>query len=98
MKAPTNISTLRFSAPKKKLTVHHLVYVVLFIGFLSAVYSIADERTNQMLEATHKDGVAVGYQLAVNLNAPTNETCMAFWFGGDSQRVGKAIQKVKESK
>lgn len=98
MKSPTNISILSIVTPARKWTVHHLVYVALFIGFLAAVYSIADERTNQMLEATHKDGVAVGYQLAVNLNAPTNEACMAFWFGGDSQRVGKAIAKVKVSK
>lgn len=93
MKSPTNISTLPFEAPKRKLNVHHLLWVVLFIGFCVGVYSIADERTNQMLEATHKDGVAVGYQLTTNLNAPTNETCLAWWFGGDTKRVGKAIQK-----
>lgn len=50
------------------------------------------------LESVHKDGVAVGYQLAINTNAPTVEGCMAFWFNGDTKRVGKAIKQIKLEK
>ena len=98
MNKPTNISTLRFAVPKRKLTVHHLLWVVLFIGFCVGAYTIVADATKEALDTVHKDGVAVGYQLAINLNAPTNETCLAWWFSGDSQRVGKAIEKVKASK
>ena len=98
MKAPTNISNIKFEAPKKKLTVHHLLWVVLFIGYCVGAYTIVADATKEALDTVHKDGVVVGYKMAIDLNVPTTETCMAFWFGGDSQRVGKAIQKVKESK
>ena len=68
----------------------------LFVGFLAVVLLLWQEHQNEkVLDAIHIDGVAVGYQLAINANVPTNETCMAFWFGGDTKRVGKAIQQVK---
>jgi len=46
-------------------------------------------------ESVHKEGVAVGYQLAINTNKPTVEGCMDFWFSGDTKRVGKAIKQIK---
>lgn len=95
MKSPTNISTLRFATPKRKLTVHHLLWVVLFIGFCVGAYTIVADATKEALDTVHKDGIAVGYQLAINLNVPTTENCMAFWFNGDTKRVGKAIKQIK---
>ena len=84
MKSPTNISTLQFEAPKRKLNVHHLLWVVLFIGF--------------WLDTVHKDGVAVGYQLAINLNVPTVEGCMKFYFNDDPKRVATAVQTLCKGK
>jgi hypothetical protein len=94
MKAPTNISTLPFEAPKRSMA-QNLIYATCAVAVLTVIALLIAENISQRLDTVHKDGVAVGYQLAINLNAPTNETCLAWWFGGDSQRVGKAIAKVK---
>lgn len=94
MKAPTNISTLQFEAPKRSMA-QNLIYATCAVAVLTVIALLIAENISQRLDTVHKDGVAVGYQLAINLNAPTNETCLAWWFGGDSQRVGKAIAKVK---
>lgn len=94
MKSPTNISTLPFEAPKRSMA-QNLIYATCAVAVLTVIALLIAENISQRLDTVHKDGVAVGYQLAINLNAPTNETCLAWWFGGDSQRVGKAIAKVK---
>ena len=97
MKAPTNISTLPFEAPKRSMA-QNLIYATCAVAVLFVASLFIAENVSQRLDTVHKEGVAVGYQLAINLNVPTTENCMAFWFGGDSQRVGRAIAKVKASK
>ena len=97
MKSPTNISTLPFEAPKRSMA-QNLIYATCAVAVLTVIALLIAENVSQRLDTVHKDGVAVGYQLAINLNVPTTENCMAFWFGGDSQRVGRAIAKVKASK
>ena len=97
MKAPTNISTLPFEAPKRSMA-QNLIYATCAVAVLTVIALFIAENVSQRLDTVHKDGVAVGYQLAINLNVPTTENCMAFWFNGDTQRVGKAIAKVKASK
>ena len=97
MKSPTNISTLPFEAPKRSMA-QNLIYATCAVAVLTVIALLIAENISQRLDTVHKDGVAVGYQLAINLNVPTTENCMAFWFSGDSQRVGKAIAKVKVSK
>lgn len=94
MKAPTNISTLPFEAPKRSMA-QNLIYATCAVAVLTVIALFIAENISQRLDTVHKDGVAVGYQLAINLNVPTTETCMAFWFGGDTQRVGKAVQKLR---
>ena len=98
MKSPTNISTLPFEAPKRKLNVHHLLWAVLFIGFCVGAYTIVADATKEALDTVHKDGVAVGYQLAINLNVPTVEGCMKFYFNDDPKRVATAVQTLCKGK
>ena len=94
MKSPTNISTLPFEAPKRSMA-QNLIYATCAVAVLTVAALFIAENVSQRLDTVHKDGVAVGYQLAINLNVPTTENCMAFLFNGDTQRVGKAIAKVK---
>lgn len=75
-----------------------LATCALALAFLAGMFigewreGVANE---SRFEGVHKDGMAVGYQLAINTNAPTNETCLAWWFNGDTKRVGKAIKQIK---
>ena len=50
------------------------------------------------LESVHKEGVAVGYQFAINTNAPTVEGCMNWLFNKDQTRVGNAIKQLCKGK
>lgn len=75
-----------------------LATCALALAFLAGMF-IGESRegvaNESRFESVHKEGVAVGYQLAIDSNKPTVEGCMAFWFNGDTKRVGKAIKQIK---
>lgn len=70
-------------------------------GFVAIVLIISLEaKHDTALAETHKDGFAAGYALGQSDIAETmakkvtDQTCHAWWFGGDTTRAGKSIQKV----
>ena len=77
------------------------VNTTLFIGFLAVVLLLWQEHQNEVVwEAIYVEGKAKGHALAVaemSDKTITDKACLAWWFGNDPQRVGKAIQKVKVS-
>jgi hypothetical protein len=73
----------------------------LAVGFIAVIMIISMEKMHESeLVATHQDGVAVGYKLGQSdigetmAKQVTDKKCMSWWFNGDTERVGKAIQKV----
>ena len=100
MKAPTNISTLQFEAPKRKLNVHHLLWVVMFIGFCVGVYRVADDS----MDAIYLDGMSEGNEIAQRdfkgvikremFKAEKVQMCLGYYFNDDPERVAKSIQTV----
>lgn len=73
----------------------------LAVAFIAVVMLVGLEKMHETaLIETHQDGFAQGYALGQSALSESmarkvsDKACMAFWFGGDSQRVGKAIQKV----
>ena len=73
----------------------------LALGLIAVVMLVWLEKSHEsVLAETHKDGFAAGYALGQSDIAQTmakqvtDKTCMSWWFQGDSERVGKAIQKV----
>ena len=100
MKSPTNISTLPFEAPKRKLNVHHLLWVVMFIGFCVGVYRVADDSMYEIF----LDGMSEGYDLAQRdfkgvikremFKAEKVQMCLGYYFNDDPERVAKSIQTV----
>jgi hypothetical protein len=73
----------------------------LAVAFIAVCMLIGLEKAHDTeLSEVHKDGVAVGYKLGqadiaeTMAKQVTDKTCMSWWFQGDSERVGKAIQKV----
>ncbi len=104
MKSPTNISTLPFEAPKRKLNVHHLLWVVMFIGFCVGVYRVADDS----MDAIYLDGMSEGNEIAQRdfkgvikremFKAERVAYCMNFWFNENKTTVGDSLAKVKVSK
>ena len=73
----------------------------LALGLISVIMIISLEaKHDTALAETHKDGFAAGYALGQSDIAETmakkvtDKTCHAWWFGGDTTRVGKSIQKV----
>ena len=100
MNKPTNISTLRFAVPKRKLTVHHLLWVVMFIGFCVGVYRVADDS----MDAIYLDGMSEGNEIAQRdfkgvikremFKAEKVQMCLGYYFNDDPERVAKSIQTV----
>jgi hypothetical protein len=73
----------------------------LAVGFIAVCMIIGLEKMHDTeLADTHKDGFAAGYALGQSDIAETmakkvtDKTCHAWWFGGDTTRAGKSIQKV----
>lgn len=73
----------------------------LALGLIAVVMLVSLEKMHESaLIDTHQDGFAQGYALGQSTlgesmaKQVTDKACMAFWFGGDTERVGKAIQKV----
>lgn len=73
----------------------------LALGLIAIVMIIGMEKMNESaLAETHKDGFAAGYALGQSDIAETmakkvtDQKCHAWWFGGDTTRAGKSIQKV----
>mgnify|MGYP003494764426 FL=1 len=97
MKSPTNISTLPFEAPKRSMA-QNLIYATCAVAVLTVAALFIAENVSQRLDTVHKDGVAVGYQLAINLNVPTVEGCMKFYFNDDPKRVATAVQTLCKGK
>jgi hypothetical protein len=71
------------------------------LGLIAVAMLIGLEKMHESeLTQAHQDGVAVGYKLGQSdigetmAKRVTDKTCMSWWFQGDSERVGKAIQKV----
>jgi hypothetical protein len=71
------------------------------LGLIAVAMLIGLEKIHESeLVQAHQDGVAVGYKLGQSdigetmAKRVTDKTCMSWWFQGDSERVGKAIQKV----
>lgn len=75
------------------------LYAVALVAVLAVVAVIGvDAYLDQRDRTVHADGVATGYQTAIDLNVPTTQHCMAFWFNGDKDRVAKVIQQIKSGK
>jgi hypothetical protein len=77
------------------------VRTTLAVGFISVVMIVSLEVKHQdELVQTHQDAFVQGYKFAQYdidesaMKRVTDKSCMAWWFNGDSTRVGKAIQKV----
>jgi hypothetical protein len=73
----------------------------LALGLIAVAMLIGLEKMHESEPVqAHQDGVAVGYKLDQSdigetmAKRVTDKTCMSWWFQGDSERVGKAIQKV----
>lgn len=73
----------------------------LAVGLMAVIMIVSLEHIHDgELVQAHQDGVAVGYKLGqadlteTMTKKVTDKTCMSWWFNGDSERVGKAIQKV----
>jgi hypothetical protein len=78
-----------------------LVNETLALGLIAVAILIGLEKMHESeLVQVHQDGVAVGYKLGQSdigetmAKRVTDKTCMSWWFQGDTERVGKAIQKV----
>jgi hypothetical protein len=80
------------------------IYAVSLIGVLVVASIIIGENrkiARDSLQDAHTAGFKMGYDLAVSeatdkaTKAATDKACMAFWFSGDTAKVGKAIEKVK---
>jgi hypothetical protein len=86
MKAPVN------KAPVNETLALGLIAVAMLIGL--------EKMHESELVQAHQDGVAVGYKLGQSdigetmAKRVTDKTCMSWWFSNDTERVGKAIQKV----
>jgi ATP-dependent Clp protease adapter protein ClpS len=77
------------------------VNTTLAVGAMAVLMIVSLESKHQdELVAVHQDGVAVGYKLGqadiaeTAMKRVTDKACHAWWFGGDTQRVAKSIQKV----
>ena len=73
----------------------------LAVGLIAVIMLVSLENKHQgELVQVHQDGVAVGYQLRqadlteTMAKKVTDEKCHAWWFGGDTTRAAKSIQKV----
>jgi hypothetical protein len=71
------------------------------LGLIAVIMIISMEKMHESeLVQVHQDGVAVGYKLGQSdigetmAKQVTDKTCMSWWFNGDAERTGKAIQKV----
>lgn len=77
------------------------INTTLAVGLIAVIMLVSLENKHQgELVQVHQDGVAVGYELGradlteAMTKKVTDKTCMTWWFQGDTERVGKAIQKV----
>lgn len=73
----------------------------LAVAFIAVCMLIGLEKMHESdLVQVHQDGVAVGYQLGqadlteTMAKKVTDTACHAWWFGGDTTRAAKSIQKV----
>ena len=77
------------------------VNTTLAVAFIAVCMLIGLEKMHESeLVQVHQDGVAVGYKLGqadlteTMAKKVTDEKCHAWWFGGDTTRAAKSIQKV----
>jgi len=70
------------------------VLVALACTAVFLTWFFVGEYIDGRLEQAHKDGVVVGYQLALNTNQPTVAGCMSFYFNDDPKRVAQAIKTL----
>lgn len=97
MKAPTNISTLPFEAPKRSMA-QNLIYATCAVAVLFVIALFIAENVSQRLDAVYTSGMKQGYSLAQSDAAKkqvTDATCLSWWFSDDPKRVGKAIKQIK---
>ena len=107
MKAPTNISTLQFEAPKRSMA-QNLIYATCAVAVLTVIALFIAENISQRLDATHIDGMSEGNEIAQRdfkgvikremFKAERVAYCMNFWFNENKTTVGDSLAKVKVSK
>ena len=73
----------------------------LAVGFIAVVMLVSLEaKHGDELAQTHQDAFAQGYKFAqydldeTAIKRVTDKACHAWWFGGDTTRAAKSIQKV----
>ncbi len=78
----------------------NFVYAVLLIGFIVVIQVLRADHQKE-LDSASATGRAQGYeQRSIEIKTAwergfETEACMSWWFSGDAQKVGKAIQKVQ---
>lgn len=103
MKAPTNISTLPFEAPKRSMA-QNLIYATCAVAVLTVAALFIAENVSQRLDATYIDGMSEGNDLAQRdfkgvikremFKAEKVQMCLGYYFNDDPERVAKSIQTV----
>lgn len=76
------------------------VYAALALGACAVAVVLGAEYMDERDDRVFMAGYAIGHNTAVAAQTPaqqqTDLECMAWWFGGDATRAGKAIQRVKK--
>lgn len=80
------------------MNAHRAINVALALGGFAVAIVIWNDYLIERDASVHASGFASGFNAAsasMSEKAVIDRMCMAFWFGGDTKRVSKAIQKVK---
>lgn len=80
------------------MNAHRAVNIALALGAITIAVVVWNDYLIERDISVHNHAYALGFNTgtaSMSEKAVTERMCMAFWFGNDSQRVGKAIQKIK---